>query len=300
MLHSEQIRIDPPYLAALRECGLDHVEPVLGRVAGRIVAWSRTTDTLHVPRGDGAPGFFVKRHYYAPWRKRIRGMFRGTFFGAHRGRAEYRWLNTLRSLGIPAVRPVAWGVRRTAHFVSACFLITEEVPEAVNLTTFAGEVAAGRRSLSEAQRAAMVHRLAEQVAAMHAAGFAHGQLFWRNILVRLGPDGLPEYFFLDAEPPRRWLGRSERVWQEELAALLTSSLPFTTPRDRVRFAHRYYNVRRLGLGLRASAKWIESAARGWQRHEQQRIKMNGLFEAWNGQLGEEARRHTRAAEAGTA
>lgn len=299
-LTTEHIRIEAPYREALRAAGLDRVEAVLQRIAGRVVAWSRTTDTLHVPGPAAAPGFFVKRYYYTPWRKRLRGLFRGTFLGEHRAQAEFRWLNAMRALGISAVRPVAWGERRVAHFVAACFLITEEVPEAVNLTTFASEVRAGRRELSPAQRSAMVRRLAAQLAEMHAAGFAHGQLFWRNILVRLGPDGGPEYFFLDAEPPRRGPGRNPRIWHDELVALAASAVPFTTLHERLRFLRYYDGSRRPRAQQRDRLARIAADAQRLARHEQQRIKMNDLFEAWNRQLALDATRQAPAAAAGGA
>ena len=181
MLYTDHIRIDPAYRDRLRAGALDRVGDVLARTAGRIAAWSRTTDTLHVAGVDGDPGFYVKRYYYATWRRRLRGTFRGTFFGLHRGRAEFRLLNEMRSLGLPAVRPVAYGSRRAGHFVAACFLITEEVPGARNLTTFARDVITGREPLDGDLRTLLLRRLAQQVAELHAAGFAHGQLFWRNV-----------------------------------------------------------------------------------------------------------------------
>lgn len=289
MVQSNHIRSDPAYRDALRACGLLRVEDILARVSGRVAAWSRSTDTLHVPGPGGGPGFYVKRYYYPSWRKRIRGTFRGTFFGMHRGQAEHRSLQTMRTLGISAVRPVACGVRRVAHFVTACFLITEEVPEACNLTTFARDVAIGRERLSRGQRLVMIDRLARQVAEMHAAGFAHGQLFWRNVLVRPGLDGTPEFFFLDARslPPWRRLKAGGDWWQRELAHLTVSALPFTTRTERLRFLLRYFGVRRLSPQVKMHARAIAAGARRWQRHETQRIKMNDLFEQWNRQLARE-------------
>ena len=107
MMHTDHIRIDPAYRETLRACGLDRVEAVLTRVAGRVAAWSRTTDTLYVAGPAGEPGFYLKRYYYPRWRNRVRGTFRGTFFGLHRGESEFRALCRMRGLGIPAVRPVA-------------------------------------------------------------------------------------------------------------------------------------------------------------------------------------------------
>jgi hypothetical protein len=247
---------------------------------------------LHVPNPRGGPGFYVKRYYYPNWSKRLRGLFRGTFFGMHRGQAEWCLLNEMRSLGLLAVRPVAYGVRRVGHFVVACFLITEEVPEACNLTTFARAVKSGRRTLRPDQRALIVRRFARQVADLHAAGFAHGQLFWRNLLVRFGPTGEPEFFFLDVRPRRggRKLGRLRRWWVDELAHVAASALPFTTRSERVRFLTEYFGARRLPADLKRQIQEIDGLARRWKRHERQRIKMNDLFEAWNHQLEDETAR----------
>ncbi len=116
---TEQMRIDPAYRARLAACGLDSVSRVLARIDGRVAAWSRTTDTLYVSGADGAPGFYVKRHYFPHWSNRLRGMLRGTFLGMQRGQAEYLALNAMRAAGIPAVRAVAYGGRRQTHFLEA-------------------------------------------------------------------------------------------------------------------------------------------------------------------------------------
>jgi hypothetical protein len=290
----DYISVDPAYREVLHAAGLTSVDSILSRLDGDVAAWSRSTDTLHVPGPAGGPGFYLKRYYYATWRKRFRTMLRGTFFGVHRGEAEYAALQAMRNLGINAARPVAYGARRLAHFVTACFLITEEVPGSTNLTTFASDVAAGRRALTRAERLAMIARLARQVTEMHAAGFCHGQMFWRNILVRRGLDGQPEFFFLDAQPPPSWRRVSPTAawWHRELANLLISALPFTTRTDRLRFL-RHYLGGRLKPEIKAHVHAIEACSRQWHRHELQRIKMNDLFERWRRQLDLE---HTPAAQ----
>lgn len=289
MLFADQIRIDPAYRPMLEACQLLRVNDILARIAGRVAAWSRTTETIHVSGPAGAPGFYLKRYFYPTWRKRLRGTFRGTFFGTHRGQAEYHALKNMRALGISAVRPVAYGARRIGNFVTACFLITEEVPGGCNLTTFAGEVRDGRRHLTPVQRLAVIRRLARQVAHMHAAGFSHGQLFWRNIIIRPGPDGVYEFFFLDAQPPRRWqrLGSGGDWWQTELAHLNVSALPFISRSARLRFLLEYARATRLTSPIKARAHEITTRSQRWRQHEIQRIKMNNLFEQWNRQLEDE-------------
>jgi len=294
MLRTDHIHIDPAYRAALHACGLQNVETVLARTAGRVAAWSRTTDTLYVPNPRGGPGFYVKRYYYPTWAKRLRGALRGTFFGRHRGQAESRLLNAMRSLGLPAVRPVAYGSRRVGHFVTACFLVTEEVPDACNLTTFARDVKSGQEVLDNYQRALIVQRFARQIAELHTAGFAHGQLFWRNVLIRFGLTGEPEFFFLDVRPRRggRRIGRMNRWWLAELAHLAASARPFTTRTERMRFLVEYFGARRLPPDIKRRIREIDRLAQRWEKHERQRIKMNDLFEEWNRQLKVESKQQS--------
>ena len=289
MFQTDSIRIDEAYRDALAATGLARVDDVLARSDGRIAAWSRTTDTVLVPGSNGAPGFYVKRNYYSSWRRRLRGSFRGTFFGMHRGHAEYRLLNEMRRLGLPAVRPVAHGTRRVGHFVAASFLITEEVPGAQNLTMFARDVATGRKEISDRRRARLVRVLAREVARVHMTGYAHGQLFWRNVLLRFGPGDEPEFYFLDMRPRHagRHLGRAPRWWVGELAQMSASALPFTTGAERLRFLSEYFSIRNARLDVREVANDINRMARRWEDHERQRIKMSDLFDTWNRELDAE-------------
>lgn len=298
-MYHDALRIVPPYRERLARLGLDSVEAILTREDGRVAAWSRTTDTMLVPGSNGEPGFYVKRYYYPRWKNRVRAMFRGTFFGRDRGHEEFRSLNIMRRLGIPAVRPVAYGSRRCARFLAACFLITEEVPAACNLTTFASAVHDGECSVTAPQRATLLDRLARQIAEMHATGFAHGQLFWRNILVRTGPDHLPEYFLLDAQPRRGWKHLSARGlgWQRDLANTLVSALPFTTRTERLRFLKKYLNAPQLRPEFKTHAEQIDALATRWKRHERQRILMNQLFDRWNRQLNRELESQTDLVDA---
>ncbi len=289
------LRIDPAYRTALKRCGLDTVERVLARTDGEVVAWSRTTDSAFIAAPEGGGGFFIKRYRYPAWRHRLRGMLRGTFFGVDRAQAEARALRTMRRLGVSAVRPVAVGQRRIGGFLAACFLVTEAVPASPNLTTVAQDIAAGRRQVSRRERQQLVERLAQEIRLMHGVGFAHGRLFWRNILLRVGLTGEPDFFLLDPEPPRQLqrLGRASDWWLTELAKLTTSALPFTTRTERLRFARQYFRVRWLTPALKTQLQEIGRLVEQWERHERQRIRMNARFVAWNRQLaGELAARAT--------
>lgn len=290
LLVTDSIRIDAAYADRLRAAELDSVPRALDYESGRVCAWSRSTDTIHVPGCGGIPGFFLKRYKYPTWGRRLRAALRGTFFGEHRAAAERRLLNDMRMLGIPAVRPIAYGARRIAHFLSASFLITEEVPEARNLTNFAAQVASGKIALGAVGRQRFCAALARQIAEIHSAGFVHGQLFWRNILIRVGPSGDAEFFFLDARPRRTggWVSRQSDWWIEELGHVAASARPFSTRTDRLRFLLTYSGTRQLTPDLRNLIRRIDLSAKRWQKHEMQRIRMSRRFEAWYTKLEEES------------
>lgn len=277
---SDHVKIDPAYRAELERCGLGTVDEILAHLGDRVAAWSRTTDSIYVRGRDGRPGFYVKRYFYTGWRKRFRSFFRGVFLGEHRAANEFRLLRSMRDAGVPAVRPVACGARRVCHFVTACFLITEEVPEAENLTSFA------LRALPGSQRRVFARALATQIAAMHAAGVVHGRLFWRNILVRCAThaegDIDVEYFLLDARPPRRHSrARGITAIRHELSRLAVSALAFTSRAERMRFLRHYARAAHLTFDLHAEWRHVARRAERLAAHEAQRIRMNTLFDQWN-------------------
>lgn len=275
--------IDPVYRDVLRETGLDRADRVIACLDGRTVAWSKTTDTIYVPSlAAQSPGFYVKRYLYPKWRHRVRGMLRGTFFGAHRAQAECAALMRLRAAGVPAVRPVACGSLRVLHFLRAAFLITEEVPGARNLTAFARDVRDGTVLIHPRQRRAIIDQLATDIAHLRSVGAEHGQLFWRNILFRMGAQDEPEFYFVDPDPQpiRRWL-RGAAWWRRELARLFASALPFSSRSERLRFFVRIHENLGTHPDWIQEIREIEQIAQRWHKHEQSRIHRGKLFTNWN-------------------
>jgi hypothetical protein len=281
--HRDHMVIDSAYRDQIRRAGLDSVQRVLDALGDEVVAWSRTTDTIRVDLDDCSAwtaAMYVKRYHYHRWRNRLKAMLRGTFFGKHRARAEYDALSVMRKLGIQAVRPIAWGERRCLHFVTRCFLITEAVPDSVSLSTFAISLnGACPAKLPPKQRHGLIADLARKVRRMHDAGFAHGGLFWRNILLRDMADGRYEFHFLDASP-------GKRVWRkevfhpdkmEDIAAITTLALTFCTRADRIRFARAYLDVDRVTPQQRAWLAQIDQLAAKYLDHETYRLKMSRLF-----------------------
>ena len=282
-LHRDHMLIDPAYRDILADAGLDTVERVLDAGGDEVVAWSRSTDTICIdlaenPRWRGA--VYVKRYHYHWWRSRFKAMLRGTFFRKPRPRGEYDALDVMRKLGIQAVRPIADGERRLFHFVAKCFLITEAVPDSVSLSTFAIAVHEnGSAQLPPKRRHRLIGGLARRIRQMHDAGFVHGGLFWRNILLRNMPGGNFEFHFLDASP-------GKRVWRREvfqpdkiqdIAAIRTLASTFCSKADMARFAKAYLGVDRLTSEQRTWIEQVDQLSNGYRRHENYRLKMNRLF-----------------------
>lgn len=79
-------------------------------------------------------------------------------------------------------------------------------------------------------------------------------------------------------------------WQRELAQLAVSAEQFVTSVERLRFLKLYLGERWPTAAFKASARQIAELAVQWRKHEERRIRMNGLFEAWNRQLEAERQR----------
>lgn len=282
LIHGDKVVQDRAFVERLHAAGLDRVDRVLLTPHDRVVAWSRSSETAHIPGEKGVPGFYLKQYLYAPWMKRLRGFFRGTFFGMNRARAERRALLTLQSVGVPTVRPVAVGERRILRLLAMCFLVTEEVPGAENLTSFMQNMASSVQKMTPAYRRQMCRRLAREIETMHAAGMSHGQLFFRNILIRDGIDGAPEFFFLDAEPIARYkrAGNGKSWLVRELAQLAGSASPFVSKTDWCRFLRAYLNTAKFDRTAKEYIRAISRLVTAGLMHESQRARMNQRFRKW--------------------
>ncbi len=246
----EHIVIDPPDREWLGQIGLTSVSRVM-KYRGRAVAaisGSSETFPVDIDAGPDAPRrIFVKRYAYKGWATRLKGVFRGTLFGTSRARFEYEFLGEMRERHIPAVRPIAYGERRRAGFVTACFLITEGEVDAESLDAYVG----GRvepRDTSPRRRRRFVEALARTVRRMHQAGVMHGGLYWRNILVADTRDDAWQFLFID--PDRRGRLYPAEVPRNgvvsDLADFASTSVAFSCRTDVVRFGRAYFGKSRLG------------------------------------------------------
>jgi len=275
---------DPAYRHELSRAGLNDTEAVLRCIGDRLAAWSRTTDTVqvHLKRNATWTGsVFVKRYHYPSWKHRLKGMFRGTFLFRSRARSEFDALHAMRSRGIQAVRPVAYGERRVLRFLRSCFLITEAVPGAMSLASFARRCAEGGGSAIEpAARREIITCLARQIRHMHEQGFVHGRLYARNILVRPLPERRFEFYLLDASSSRRiWPRRITRTAVVmDVARLAASARHACTRSDLLRFAKTYLGTDKLRDQDRAWMNRVAALSERFVRHEAYRLRLEEFFD----------------------
>jgi len=140
---------------------------------------------------------YIKSSSPIPLKRQIKSAFRSTgpWRSAPRVR-EFHNLLKLRERGLPAVRPLVAAENRVFGFLERQLLITERVVDSESLFDLAVQ-----EKLEQDQLLSINRRLGSLVGQMHNAGFCHGDLFMRNILVgRTGPE--PSFHFIDCHQGR--------------------------------------------------------------------------------------------------
>lgn len=126
-----------------------------------------------------------------------RGKVMRRWLGRSRVRAEWENLLLFRQLGLRVPPIAAYGESGTRGA-----LITEAVPGAVDLQSLVREwpeLLLNRTWLDQ-----VMVQVAEVARQLHAIGFAHNDLKWRNILVTGGAN--PEVYLIDCPMGRKWWG----------------------------------------------------------------------------------------------
>jgi len=190
------------------------------------------------PRALGPHAAFYKGSALA-LEPAVRHALRTLVFGVEVPRLqEFSNLTWLRAHGFLAPRPLLAGVLERRALPRFQFLYSELVPDAPDLAAFLPRA-------TTTERSPIVDTLASDVAALHALGFVHRDLFPRNLLLCKGPAGA-RCAFLDA-----WRARPGKSWrgpEHDLACLFDEDL-FTAEETR-RFLDVYRDERaRLGRAL---------------------------------------------------
>ena len=227
---SKRWRVTDEYLgteAAARFSDLDQVFAAVGTLVSADPI-SRTS-RLALPGGT----YYLKLYHAAG--KRLR-----RYFGRSKISKEWRNLLTLRNLGVPGAGIVAYGEERRFGLFQRGALVTEEIASAVNLSALG---ALHPELFADGQwMRSVLRQLAEMTRRMHSAGFTHGDLHWRNVLVTTR--GPPKVYLIDCPAGRRWprpLLRARVV--RDLASLDVNALDALRTTQRLYFFLRYRGAR---------------------------------------------------------
>jgi tRNA A-37 threonylcarbamoyl transferase component Bud32 len=212
---ADQLEITTGMEALLSAAGIGGLSDLLDPALGEPVTKSRSSWVRRVPAG--ARAVYVKCYVY-PTLKDVLLRILSRRFLWHRARREWRNLGLQERLGVAAAKRVAFGERRRSGVLRAAVLVTEAIPGAAPLDEWLRDGKGGPSIAGQAGR---------YVARMHLAGFAHGDLNARNLLLS-GPE--PEIRNVDSGRghPLPWAGRLTRHHVRDVAPLV---LAFRVLRD---------------------------------------------------------------------
>ena len=185
---------------------------------------------------DGDDCYYIKTYT-------SRGRWLRRFIGRSRTRAEWENLKAFVSMGILTAELVAYGESNASG--SYCgTLITREVRGVSDLAALADS---GHSLLDDRQwRLQIIRRLSETVQKMHARGFVHNDLKWRNILVHVTVE--PLVYLIDCPLGRKMPGPFlVRGRIKDLACLDKIARRQLSKMERLRFYLAYKGKSRLSL-----------------------------------------------------
>ena len=214
-------------------------------------------------------GAYLKYHPGAGWREIAKNLLqlRLPVLDAEQ---EYRAALHLAAHGVPCIRPLGYGVRGCNPAARRSFVVSEEIAGAVSLERWCA--CWRERAPAPRERRLLIERLAQLVAAMHAAGVNHRDLYLCHVLLQ--PDTLAraaraadvELQLIDlhraqlrTRVPRRWQAK-------DLGALWFSARGCgLTARERLRFLRVYFGGRPLREVFASERRLLAAAQRRMER-----------------------------------
>jgi hypothetical protein len=206
------------FLPLLQANGLDSFDRVMAVQGGKVFRDFPGRRTVRIElkqHNGGTRAVFLKRYesgYLSPGRKWLRRLrWPGTEDEAGR---EWQMIQEVRALGIGTATPIALGQESTNSASTRSFLMTAEIPEAV-------EGIAWAEGLSARERRRFLLQAADLARRFHAAGLVHKDFYLGHVLVSPGAGG-PELFLIDLQRAMRPCCGRTRWLRKDLGALAYS------------------------------------------------------------------------------
>jgi heptose I phosphotransferase len=220
--------------------------------------------------------YFVKQHYGLSWLD-IAGelvRLRRPVLGAAN---EYRMTALLNSIGITTAPLAGFGVDGLWPTSRRSFLITRALPATCTLNELSRDW--WHETPAPQLKMRLIRKVAEIVAAMHAAGINHRDLYANHFRLPLdwlkNPAGDPPLFLMDLHRAQQHTVLSRRWLVKDLAALLfsVSDKPLSL-RDKLRFLQTYFPGRSLRHILKTESNLLETIlakAEAMRRQKERRV-----------------------------
>jgi tRNA A-37 threonylcarbamoyl transferase component Bud32 len=173
--------------------------------------------------------YYIKRYTSAG--KGIRA-----HLGRSRVRAEWENLQFFWHLKIPSPKLIAYGEERTLinGYVAGAYVM-QALPHVVPLNSIEQYPALIQ---DQAWRFPVITQIAHAVKTLHAEGFAHGDLYWRNILLSL--EDKPTVYFIDCPMGKFYFGpKLSYQMIRDLACLAKDTHRYFSRTDLLRFFLMY-------------------------------------------------------------
>ncbi|MCB1801720.1 MAG: hypothetical protein KDI82_08550 [Gammaproteobacteria bacterium] len=252
-VHGSLFAIDPEWVQALASVGLTADTDWQGFTGDVLVSKSKEVTRCYRCDLDDGRSVYFKRYIY-PWRR-----WREFWMRPAKSAVEYWAYSRLRSLGIPTLNVVAFGEQRRLAALGGGCIVTEGIPDTIDLEQFAREVwcrwPRARRRDSARAIASVILRQARRA---HDGGFFHHDLKWRNLLI--GADGDPRSLvWIDAPRASRMRLRHRRGVITDLSGLARIAISLFSRSECMRFLRIY-------LGDEASPGERKRLFRAVQRH----------------------------------
>lgn len=235
--------VDDALRADLRAAGLVAYDDFLNCTQGEAAHQSVTTSTRRiVPRHSGIADTLYLKTYR---RGRLGGWMRNT---PEREGRNYLILRDRCDINVPDV--IAFGSRREFGRWTDGFILTRAVPHAVSLDRLTECAAPLRRYLLDCTSAL--------VARMHAYGFYHIDLQWRNLLISDNGFDTPDIYVIDSARGglRRWRVLREHGRLRDLSSLYKEARRRLTRKEQLRWLRAYLAVHRFAPQHRALIRTI--------------------------------------------
>jgi tRNA A-37 threonylcarbamoyl transferase component Bud32 len=260
-----RLHVQTRYRRLLEQHDLAGVEQFLA-LPGPVVSGHPDRHVAKVTLADGpaAVRAFLKREHVSPWKERIASAWLGHGFVSKSCR-EFQTLEALRDAGVSCPEPVAAG----EDGLGRAFVLVREVPGAVDLRAYLRDHLAGR----PAERHRFVGHLAEALARIHDAGFAHRDLYSEHVLV--DPQSGRVCILDWQRSGRRRIVHWPVRWRDLAALHATLADSLATGRERIACFIAYL---RASLQTKAPRSFVAQAAKAIEHQARQLRKRRRIRE----------------------